>query len=552
MVDKLGRKLRDSAFMRLSLLRTLEAINAMLTRFNVHYVQREWEQRIEHNQRTIYHSRPDFEDFLRDLENIRQLARLKGLQRRLSHLVEAGVLDSRAFYFLKKVEAFVRVNLERSRELVRDTPGEEQIELCREYFAYRRRSIRILMPLFERLAEMPTRSPLLSDRAKLYALSRPLPQERYALDERHRLYLDGAVWLGEPARALDPFLLMARTDCFLREDTMEAIQASLEGWNQYYIDEHREELGGRFLAVIDESIRQGNTAIVLRNLRSVGLLERFVPGFEAIQGRIHVTADHAYTVDEHSVVAVEVLLGLRLMGEALPEPGRSPLRADYERLADVAGLKNYARKYAMELRMLGRVTSLRNNPAVRPFFRFMDDVQADSLEYLLEVNMLEYGRETCLAALSEIEKLRNQLDALIQLYRGLPFADQRVLVLAGLLHDLKKPAVDHDEQGARVLDSVLERMGLRLPSPDVARLAWVIRNHLKARPLIARMGSEGEEAVAAFTRETGDPGLVRLLILFTFADRVAVHFDRNKNSHDAMVLSEMLAIVDRLERQAAD
>jgi hypothetical protein len=259
-----------------------------------------------------------------------------------------------------------------------------------------------------------------------------------------------------------------------------------------------------------------------------------------------VNADHAYTVDEHSIVAIDVLLGLHLLGDVLPESGPSAMRADYERLRDHTGLKNFARKYAMELRMLQRVPALRLHPSVRPFFQVMEEARRSSLEYLIEVNLLEFGHETSIAALNEIEKVRSQLDTLILRYGALPFEEQRVLVLTGLLHDLKKPAQDHGPLGAQALDGVLDGMGLRLPSRDVERLRWLIHNHLAIRPLINEIGAEGEQALARFTAEAGDPTLVADLILFTYADRMAVRFDLNANAHDVAVLSDMLGRLDRL------
>lgn len=539
-VDKRGRKLKDSNYVRQGLLWALEAMNALLTRFNQQYIRRDWNQRIEQNRHTIFHSRPRFEDYLDDLKNIRQLAELKGFENRLSHLVGDEMLDVHDYYFLKKVEGFVRLNLDRNRALVETPPTQEDVELCREYFEFRRKATRILIPLYDRLVAMPTLRPLLSPRLRLYALCRPLPQQRYLLDDENRLHLDGSLWLGEPSAALDPFLLMARTDCYLRADTEEAIEAALEGWNDIYIAENRELLGERFLAIIDEGIRQGNTAMVLRHLRNVGLLERFVPGFAEVQGRIHLNADHVYTVDEHSIAVVEVLLGLRLLGESLPEVNLKEMQAEYFNLQDAAALKNFARKYAIELRMLHRVPLVRNHEAVRPFFTMMEEARRNSLEYLMEVNLLEFGHETGIAALNEIGQIRRRLDPLIRHYDELDFPEQRLLVLAGLFHDLKKPAQDHDKLGADALDGVLEKMALRLPKRTVRDLKWIIAHHLDIRPLINRMGADGDEALNRFTEEAGDPFLVRLLILFTYADRISVHSHHNTNTNDAMVLGEML------------
>ncbi len=546
-VDKRGRKLKDSSFLRQNMVWALEAMNAMLIRFNVHYLRREWQTRIENNRHTIYHSRPDFADFLADMDNVRAMARLKGFDGRLSPLVEEGLLDSQSYFFLKKTEAFVRQYQERAHSIAAEGPAEEDVELCREYFDLRRRALGIIEPLFESLEAMPTLRPLLSPRMRLQALSMPLPQQQYALDERNQLFLDGPIWLGEPIAALDPFLMVARTGCFLHPELENTIKASLEGWNEIYIRENREQLGARFLAILDESIRQSNTSIVLRNLRLAGLLERYIPGFREIQGRIHVDADHAYTVDEHSFAVIEVIQGLKLLQESMLVYGKSLIREDYEKIRDAAGLKNFARKYAMELRMLHQVTPLRGHPSVRPFFNLMEEARRNNLEYLIEVNLLEFGYDTCMAALSEIEEIRNQLSSFIHFYQHLSFEEQRLLTLAGLFHDLKKPAQDHGERGAVMLDAVLEGMGLRLPAGTVDSLRWLIRHHLDIRPLIHRMGAGGDDVLEQYTRDTGDAKLVKMLILFTYADRVAIRPNLNANAHAAMVLGEMLGQVERID-----
>ena len=543
-VDKHGRKLRDSHFARLALVRTLEAMNRTLMRFNLHYIRRSWLQRVERNDATIFHSRPDPEDFLSDLRDIAQLAELKGFEARLGDLVENGLLNSHDYYLVKRVEAFVKQHGATIRAMSETGPGPAQIELCREYFDLRRRSMQVLGPLFRKLLERSPVHPPLDDRQRLQVLCRPFSTGRFALDPEYQLYIAGSLWLGEPSSALDPLLLLARTNCFLREDALVAIQAALEGWTDSYIEAHRGQFGHKFLALLDETIRQGNTAVVLRVLRSVGLMQRYLPYFADIQGLVHVIADHSYTVDEHTFVLLDVLSGLRLLSEVLPTARKSTLAKDYEKLRDAPGLQNYARKYATELRMLSQVTELRSNPAIRAFFGFMDEVRSNSLEYLVELNLLEHGTTVCMTALSEIMKTRRQLDPLIRLMDRLSFGERRNLVLAGLLHDIRKPAVNHPELGAQNLEAILAAMGVVLPPTDVERIRWLIHNHLEVRPLLKRMGAEGTDVAKQYVRTVGDAELVRLLVLFTYADRVAVHLDPNKNSHDAMLLGEMLAAVD--------
>jgi hypothetical protein len=249
-------------------------------------------------------------------------------------------------------------------------------------------------------------------------------------------------------------------------------------------------------------------------------------------------------VDEHTFVLIEVLVGMKLLDEVFPDGEQLAMVADYQRIKDALGLKNYAHKYARELRMLGRVTELRSHPVVRAFLQVMEEVRENSVEYLVDVNLLEHGYTTCMLALNEIAKTRRQLGGLIRLMTALPFAEQRILILAGMFHDICKPAQDHPARGAQALASILEAMGVTLPQRDVERIRWLIAHHLDVRPIMNRTAEQGEGAVADFARSVGDASLVRLLVLFTYADRVAVHLDPNKNSHDALTLTDILRILD--------
>ena len=330
----------------------------------------------------------------------------------------------------------------------------------------------------------------------------------------------------------------------VRPQLVEIIEAGLEAWNEYYIEDNRALLGEKFLRIMDESIVQGNTAFVLRAMRTVGLLQRYIPGFAHIQGRIHVNADHAYTVDEHTFVVIEALLSLRMLGEVFPRQGDSGLRREYQQLTSHQHLKNYALKYAQDIQKLARVTSLRSHPAARPFYYVMEEALNGSLDYLVEVNLLEHGHDASMVALMEMEDQRRRLDGLMRVFHGLDFSEVRVLVLAGLLHDIKKPDVDHGTLGAGALDDILAGMGLQLPKAEVERVRWLIAHHLDIRPLINEMGTDGEAALMRFVEEAGDVSLVKALILFTFADRMAVRPDQSARAHDAMMLSHMLTLLE--------
>lgn len=549
-VDKRGRKLEDSHFTRMSMVNTLEAMNRTILRFNLHYVRKGWNLRIERNDATIYRSRPDPADFLEDLESVCRLGRLKGYGEQLSGLVEGDLLDSTAFYFLKNFESFCTRNRERFLALANAPPSDADVELCREYFEQRRRSLRILQPLYRKLMSLEPIRPRLEDGNRLVALCRPHSAAGYALDADNRLYLTESMWLAEPQMAFEPFRLMARTGCKLREDTQDAVQAALEAWTPQFIAERREALGAAFLLILEESLHQGTAALVLRNMRHMGLLQRYLPGFARITGLIHVVADHTYTVDEHSIIAVEALTGIGLLRTVCPAPGLSAMRKDYERLDSGLGLAMYARKYAVEERMLRAVPQLRSHPAIKPFFHLMDEVRSNNLEYIVEMNLLDRSQATSLGALHQIEDVRTQLDALLRLDEALGFTVRRDLVLAALLHDMDKPDPDHGHSFAPRVPETLAAMGIQLPEDSQQRIEWIVRHHLDLTELAGRIGSGGERALEDYLAQCGGSDRLRPLILFTYADRVAVHPDSSQNAHHAMVLSGLLRMVEAADGAA--
>jgi hypothetical protein len=279
------------------------------------------------------------------------------------------------------------------------------------------------------------------------------------------------------------------------------------------------------------------------------MLQRFLPGFARITGMIHTVSEHRYTVDEHSILLVEAITGMGLLRAVLPGSGTSQLRADYEKLATAVGLSQYARKYAAEERMLRAIPQIRSHPAIKPFFHLLDELQENSLDYVAELNLLEYSRATCFTALRQIDEIRRQMDTLLRAYADLSFESQRELALAALLHDMDKPDPEHGSTYGPKVPECLESIGVRLPERSVNRIAWLVAHHLDLSGLLNRIGNDGEPALIGYLHTVATPEEMRALILFTHADRVAVHQDPNVTSHNTLTLTELLREVNRLERE---
>ena len=115
---------------------------------------------------------------------------------------------------------------------------------------------------------------------------------------------------------------------------------------------------------------------------------------------------------------------------------------------------------------------------------------------------------------------------------------------------MDKPDPDHGRSFAPRVAETLAAMGVRLPEESEQRIAWIVRHHLDLTELAGRMGSDGERALEDYLAQCGGGARLRPLILFTYADRVAVHPDSSQTAHHAMVLSGLLRMVEAAERAA--
>ena len=539
-----------------------------IVHFNRDEVEQRWRERVENNAFTIYHSRPNVEDLLADLVDLRTLAEVHGKAHRLSSLVEMGVLESRAFYLLKQAESFMETHAATFAQMRQEPPTAAQIELARAYFALRQQTLTVIQPAFHRLLHDVTHHGRLSPEERLEVMLRgPADQESFGLNQRFELDLGGRnVWIEEPYQVLDVFKLMARCDSSLSPRLEAAVSAALEGWSARYQEQHRARLGPRFLALLEEGIAARNTASVLRQMRNIGLLRRYLPQFGHIEGLIHVVADHQYTVDEHTFLVIEALDSLSLLASifapqagpsaedvvprgVLPEDDVVPegislrdLQQEYERVSSVPQFKRFAQKYEWDFRVWPRIPDLRGHPYVKLFLRLMRQVSRDPLELLIDIQILERGDTVCRSALAEVQAVVSRVWPLVEAHEALAASQKRLLRLAGLFHDFYKPAVEHPRQMAEALDVHLAEVGLVLPPAEVETLRWLIATHVDLQRLL--QGAEPREALRRYAERVGSLERVRLLILFTYADRVAVRSGANKSSHDALVLAQALAYLE--------
>ncbi len=116
-----------------------------------------------------------------------------------------------------------------------------------------------------------------------------------------------------PTLLLEVFLLAQQQGIGLSEDLKALIRTSLDAIDQAF---RRDPEHSRLLM---EVLKLPHAARALREMHEVGVLSAYLPEFAQITGLVHHDLYHKYTVDEHSLRAVEYL-------EELPETQEKELK----------------------------------------------------------------------------------------------------------------------------------------------------------------------------------------------------------------------------------
>ncbi|MFW6333569.1 MAG: [protein-PII] uridylyltransferase [Thermodesulfobacteriota bacterium] len=106
-----------------------------------------------------------------------------------------------------------------------------------------------------------------------------------------------------------------------------------------------------------------------------------------------------------------------------------------------------------------------------------------------------------------------------ELYAELP--DKRLLLWAGLLHDIGKgdSDADHSETGAEIAARVLRRFGYS--EADTDTVSFLVREHLLMLKTATRRDLEVEETAVCCARKVADPLRLKMLYLLTLGDLIA-------------------------------
>ncbi|MDI6784408.1 MAG: nucleotidyltransferase domain-containing protein, partial [bacterium] len=216
--------------------------------------------------------------------------------------------------------------------------------------------------------------------------------------------------------------------------------------------------------------RKGNLGYALRTMHELGVLERLIPEFGALTCLVRQDIHHQYTVDEHSIRAVEYLQELKN-----PE---SRLRGN-----DVIPAKN-------------------------------DVIPA-------KAGIM--GEET-----SPLPPIEAAVIAARQIYQELD--EPEVLILSTLLHDIGKSHSvngvsttnedEHTDASLALLPGILARLRIKKEKREL--IHFLVQHHLVMSDIAQHRDFEEDRTLRSFASIVGDIHHLKLLFLITYADMRAV------------------------------
>jgi [protein-PII] uridylyltransferase len=196
-------------------------------------------------------------------------------------------------------------------------------KLMRDYYQHARELHLFSEHLYARASESEPSLKRRWTRQHTAALTEPLSIS----DGRLQLEGDAQFFFKNPLGLFDAFALAQATGLPLGHGLREAMRQSLKAVNHKF--RASKEASAAFQKLL---CRRGRVGYVLRLMHEVGFLERFLPEFGRISLLIQHDLYHHYTVDEHTLKAIEALDELHNSQDRQ----RAHLRIIFDEVEDVA------------------------------------------------------------------------------------------------------------------------------------------------------------------------------------------------------------------------
>ncbi|HEX8136986.1 MAG TPA: [protein-PII] uridylyltransferase [Pyrinomonadaceae bacterium] len=196
-------------------------------------------------------------------------------------------------------------------------------KLMRDYYARARELHLFSQALFVRASESGPKSPRWWNRRGAENASEPFS----ITDGRLQFDADARLFLENPLKVFDVFALAQAASVPLGSGLRHAVRESLAAVNHKF--RASPEASEAFLKLLR---RRGRVGHVLRLMHEVGFLSRFLPEFGRISLLIQHDLYHQYTVDEHTLKAIEALDELH----GCQDKARAHLRVVFDEVGDIA------------------------------------------------------------------------------------------------------------------------------------------------------------------------------------------------------------------------
>jgi [protein-PII] uridylyltransferase len=253
-------------------------------------------------QDTIYHLEPNVKDApggLRDLQVLRWFARLGAGD--TAALPDSKVLfEIRCFLHYLAGRDDNKLSFERQDELAQLSGAASPEDLMRRYY----RAVRAISHLAKRRLDR-----FEAKRSSLFSQFRDrtgrLSNSDFSIVHGEVLFRSPAMLAADPGIVLRLFNFIAHHDLPLAPDTEERLEQSV-GAFQFWAESHQ-PLWLAFRSIL----RERAASKALRAMHDTGILEALFPELREMEALVIRDFYHRYTVDEHTLVAIQNVFGLR-------------------------------------------------------------------------------------------------------------------------------------------------------------------------------------------------------------------------------------------------
>lgn len=257
-------------------------------------------------QHTIYHLEPNIKETpggMRDLHVVHWLERLRSGE----VVRESDLLPARQFLGDTRIRLHNKFKRD-ANALTFDSQEELHADAAawmREYFRHARQIYRSVLREIEGSATQTENSLLRQFRDWRSRLS----THEFTVSRERILFRSAAQLASDPEVALRLFALVARHGLRLAVDTYRRLEENRQRLNEYFTAPRQ------VWPTLRDILSQPHSQLALREMNESGVLLAIFPEWEQIECLVVRDFYHRYTVDEHSLMAIEAIHELRTTNE---------------------------------------------------------------------------------------------------------------------------------------------------------------------------------------------------------------------------------------------